>query len=234
MIDSASFDSLLAQRDAAYWAAVSAQAAWLLGLVTILGNGIGLFLVWRQLRANAIAIGHSAQSAQAAADAAMTAARDVRPWLRLDSPAPIEMHMINADHFQAIVPVRWKNVGRTPASRVSAHAALLREDSIEAAQEALDHLLRDDLGSRTVFPDEEDGLGFGVQLPANSDERKGWPIFVAVRYWLPGSDHFHHTAKIFIVHRGTVSEREISSDGAKIHIWTCSFMESRQVYLAPI
>lgn len=218
----------------AYWAAASAQAAWMLGLITILGNGIGLFLVWRQLRANGIAIGHSAQSAQAAADAAMTAARDVRPWLRLDSPAPVEMHKINADQFQAMVSVRWKNVGRTPASRVAGHAVLLPDESAEAARDALDQFLRTDLSSRTIFPEEEDGIGFGVQLLADGDERSGWPILVAVRYWLPGSDHFHHTAKIFIVHRGTVSERVISSDGATMPIWTCSLIESRQVYLAPI
>ncbi|WP_271144309.1 hypothetical protein [Brevundimonas sp. NIBR10] len=114
MADPYAFDSLLAEREAAYWAAVSAFATVFGLFVNVAAVG---GLMW-QLRQNRRAIEASTLSAGAAAEAVRITRAEVRPWIKLEVFEPTNVDFQANGQTMLRVPYRLTNVGSLVALNV--------------------------------------------------------------------------------------------------------------------
>lgn len=157
----------------AFWAASSAWAAWTIGAIGLLLNAAGIYLLIAQLKANQIALKATAESAEAATEAARLARLDTRPWLKPILPGQVQCALLRDNeasyrlrfHF----PLKLENVGRTPALMVSVTAQVIREPSAENIDHFLGRLAEAPIRTNsTVFP--ADTYGAAMDLNASIDE----------------------------------------------------------------
>ena len=158
-----SYGALEAARDSAYWAAAAALAAWLIGLITLLVNGGGILLLWRQLKI-------SEEAALAARDAVRIAASETRPWLTLSLDDTRGGVRASSPTLRAYGKVAVSNVGKTPALAVGVKYRVLIEPTNAEIAESF-AALRLDMEGRTkvIFPDQTVRLSYwsGCEIPSD-------------------------------------------------------------------
>lgn len=159
------FQSLLVQRDAAYWAAVAGIASVAAVAVNL---GATVFLVL-QLRANRAALEHSAAAAGAAAQATRIAALTARPWVVLDR-AEEPIVTLTPDNPDSIATIScgmsFRNIGDTPALSPIITYAWANSNRDKDIAEALTKLTSGiPFLQRTLFPNEPQAFGVGYALP---------------------------------------------------------------------
>lgn len=158
-------------------------------IVSLLVSGVGLYLIWGQLKAGRQSLTDSAKSAQAAADAARISYAATRPWLKLSvSKAHLYFHKENLEEVGCQLNYIIKNVGNTPAIDVRivfkpvpvGHGIAVNFESDLA--ELKSTLWRN---PRVLFPDEsiEEGLSRNFPFPRQgTEEMLGFKIVAAVIY----------------------------------------------------
>lgn len=115
-MDDRAFSEIGAAWNAAHWTAVAAFAAWLFGALSLVISSIGMWVIWRQLKA-------TEDSAKAAAEAAQAAALTSRPWVQM-TPATLAVKEASADVEIWAIKCGIQNVGATPALHVAVRADL--------------------------------------------------------------------------------------------------------------
>lgn len=142
------YDALTAARDSAYWAAAAALAAWLIGMITLVVNGGGILLLYRQLKI-------SEDAALAARDAVRLAASETRPWLQV-SLSHAEGQVGANQHLRVQGHLVISNIGKTPAMNVWIGSRLLVQPVRGEVNEAFEQLRGEDRSRRPViFPGQE-------------------------------------------------------------------------------
>lgn len=105
-MDTVTLEAVQGVQDQAYWAATAAVAAWLLGLIGLIVNGVGLALIWRQVK-------HGNAALVFAAETSRMAVLAERPWIKIRSD---EIAFVPTPHFtHTTVEVALENVGKGPA-----------------------------------------------------------------------------------------------------------------------
>lgn len=211
MMDSIAFDALMAQRDAAYWAGAAAVATWV-ALVALPINGVGIYLVWRQLRINETALKDATRSADAAVIAAETAALTTRPWVSLDVKKTCSI-VETGKRLRVCLDVTIKNIGKTPAVGiwVVQRASIRGGGSTTVEKLKKEHLEWEQAG-RTLFPDDVEQSFRYVDLPETRREPKEWDLAISVFYYVPGSNIRRITAKVFRLNQ---EDEMVSASGNK-------------------
>ncbi|MFN7106828.1 MAG: hypothetical protein ACK4MY_01270 [Brevundimonas sp.] len=201
------FDALLAQRDAAYWAGVAAIAAWV-GVVT---SSIALGLVWQQLRANAAALKASTKSADAAANAARIAFQQSRPWIKLSLTSRNSSVYFTPAHDgiyqnpQISIPIRYENVGQTPALGHLVITRGVRDPHLNNGAELRavwkEILATDWHPQEAVFPGDGQDVGYGTSLPWPADlPSASFAVLVVALYKNAIDEPWHGTPLIVWLH----------------------------------
>lgn len=111
-------DSLRAAQDSAYWAGAAAIAAWIIGIVSLLVSGGGMWLLWHTLRATRAGV---AEASAGNALAVKANKQQLRAYLivsnaRAEGLLPLGFAKLSVD----IV-----NSGQTPARKVRIYYALV-------------------------------------------------------------------------------------------------------------
>jgi len=186
------------------WAFGSTVATFL----TVLVGGVGLFFVWRQLRASKTALIDSTKSAQAAADAAKSTFATTRPWLKLEvTKAYIYLNEANSEDVGCQINYRIENIGRTPALRAGIvfkpipmgyGIATDMDSELEELRQTKPRT------PRVLFPNDvvEEGLSLRFAYPPQVNESMvGFKVIVAAvynaapegeTYWTPGVFGLQH------------------------------------------
>lgn len=213
-MDDRAFSEIGAAWNAATWAASSAIAAWLLGLLSICLTGGGLLFVWRQLKAT-----------ETAANAAWMTAR---PWLKVEVSEEAQFTMVTGEqsvssHLSPTVTL--VNVGQAPALDIVVTAWRVDANSW-ASGEGLPVSVAgvsEPIHMGALLPGDDTGYSFGVNWP--NDWRPSAFLGVRCEYTVPGLAERRCTAKVFNVvdakagftsistHHGSTYESERS------HIW---------------
>ena len=196
------FELLLAQREAAYWTAWAAGAA-VLGLIGLPVNGIGIWLVWRQLKLNESALKDASRSADAAATAAEASMLATRPWIRLkvDSEKST-ISNISGSHVLSL-HISYENIGKTPATRLWILEKAVADDELDLVSHFEEsHQQFVDAGS-SLFPEEGDEGIWTISLPPHPNEKVGWVVGIAAMYFIPGSQAPRMSALIYNVKKGS-------------------------------
>jgi hypothetical protein len=186
-------------RDQAYWAGAAAVAAWIVGLAGLFVNGVGLFFIWGQLKANRLALVSAARSADAAADAAKSAQLTARPWIKFEvTRAILFLHEPDSGEIGCQIDYRFENIGQTPAVQLAvihrpvpavAGHTVTEDDFLALAAEGTSR-------PRAVFPGESvvEGRSQNFPFPPQPDERMlGFKIIAAVAYRSHSSGELHLT-----------------------------------------
>lgn len=189
------YGALEAAQDSAYWAAAAAMAAWLIGLITLLVNGGGILLLWRQLKISEAAV-------KAATTATEIAILEQRPWLKVEPMEGGHIYFRLGDNSSVMVHIRVEieNVGRTPAVMVDYRfrAVVAGDDPSEALN---DLKAKPAVAETTIFPD--DTLVIPMTSGALTNLREG--DFVAVdvvclvRYRSYASPDWHMTPLLLAI-----------------------------------
>ena len=156
----------------AFWASSSAWAAWCLGVFGLLANGVGLFFIFRQLKA-------TDDNAKAALLAAQAAVMETRPWIRVKF-----VHGARLKDNVLTLRVDWENTGATPAVGLQVHTVRVHQG------EAWDAAFERAMGYQTdagvvLFQGEADFMWHDekISLPQEADQR----ILAVVTYRMSGS-----------------------------------------------
>ncbi|WP_288759438.1 hypothetical protein [uncultured Brevundimonas sp.] len=140
------------------WTAGSTIAAWCFGFLTLVLNGVGLWFIWKQLKANQVALGAAVESADAAKAATAAAVSTSRPWLTFEvSRAHIYVAPDQPGTVGCQIDYEIKNIGQTPALQVRIAfqpiGAQRVRDMPEYAEEILAAIPEETISEpRTVFP----------------------------------------------------------------------------------
>lgn len=182
---------LHAQEVAAWWTRFAA----IVSLGSVVVGGAGLYLILRQLAASEVANRQAGAGAAAAAKAAEAAVATSRAWMRLTAaPKTILQEEPNGYHTLEL-PVRWQNIGKTPAIgvwnvvRVTDHACSVEDQLVDMSR-------ADERVGRTVFPGDEGEQTWIIDLPPHGAGPLGhWDLLAAVFYRLPGDPTPRRTAQ---------------------------------------
>lgn len=156
----------------AFWASSSAWAAWCLGVFGLLANGVGLFFIFRQLKA-------TDDNAKAALLAARAAVMETRPWIRVKF---MSRATLKNDVFS--LRVDWQNTGATPAVGLQVHTIRLHHG--EPWEAAFERAMRYQTDAGVVlFQGDEDSLWHeeSVPLPQEAEHR----VLAVITYRMSGS-----------------------------------------------
>lgn len=138
------YTQLTAAFDQAHWAASAAIAAWVLGFLTLVLNGAGLFFIYGQLRLNR-------RSIEVAEMAARAAVADVRPWLNLEVDHAATMRYSNGE-WSLSFRCKAQNKGRTVAAEVACGA---RPMKLKQFRHFTPPVSKASFIHHTLFPDAE-------------------------------------------------------------------------------
>ena len=188
------YDALAAARDSAYWAAAAALAAWLIGLITLVVNGGGILLLWRQLKI-------SEDAALAARDAVRIAAAETRPWLQLGFSKLEGYVQFDPPRVRVWGFVDINNIGKTPALSAGMLARLLidpsRNDIISGLEE-----LRGQIKTRNtiIFPSQILPTQFWLSERVDADDfrHENEIIVLVVANYSSGAEE-HETSAVIAV-----------------------------------
>gem|GEM_PF-6083076 len=189
---------LHAQEVAAWWT----RAGVGVSLVGLLVSGIGLFLIWKQLRHGEAAVRESARSSQAATDAASAALLSSRPWLKI-SDMSAQFHQ---DEQPPVLSLWFfiENVGQTPAVMATTSAHLLatgKQDELDEAVKTSPDKHRT-LRGATVFPG--DRVRGALELQVEATEPWDWSVAVIANYRITGGATTHTSGAAFIIAVGPI------------------------------
>lgn len=191
----------VAQRDAAYWAGVSAITATIGLLITVALNVGGLFFLWRQLKANEQAVKDAAAAAAAAQSSAQTAMLTARPWLELEVTASkITRHETHQAVWMEFV---IRNIGATPATRVWFNADIARvRDKRDLLAEVMSHHRHWRDAGTVLFPK---GTIRHTSTPVIPMSEPGdpeiWRVSAVVFYFIQGEAEPRYTSRTVTVSR---------------------------------
>lgn len=168
------YDALTAARDSAYWAGAAALAAWLIGLITLVVNGGGILLLWRQLKI-------SEAAATAASDAVHIAASETRPWLKV-SVGGLKGLVGSDGRLRVIGTIVITNVGKTPATNILVGSKVLVQPDAGAIAAAFTELKTEKTGLRAVvFPEEAaESISWNRLVIADDDRGRARDVRLAV------------------------------------------------------
>lgn len=186
------------------WEAVEALSS----LATVFVSADGLYLVRQQLIQTRNSLESSSQSAKAAAEAARTAFQQSRPWMKLSLSsyqAEIYFSPGEPDKPQISIPIRYENVGQTPALSHMVLTRGIRDPhldngaSIRAAWEEL--LSKSWQPQPAVFPGDIAEGGYGAWLPWPEElERANFVVLVAALYKSSVDGPQHGTPLVVSLH----------------------------------
>lgn len=149
VIDNSAFDAVMAAKASVYWAATSAVAAWIIGLIGLALNAGGLVFLWRQLQSNGAAL-------KTAAEAVMLTAADTRPWIEVSIHGMPQLTLVkdsNRTYADLGFTIRATNVGRTPALSTQFWAKVIPANTMDALESILQPAKAELLPGRAIFPD---------------------------------------------------------------------------------
>lgn len=175
-------NEFLAAKEAAYWAASSALAAWLFGALAIIVNAVGLYFVWRQLKGNREALSAASVSATAAADAAKVAFMASRPWIKFQvHRAYLYLDADRPDQVGCQIDYQYENIGQTPAVQVGVvYKPVPQSRTTDYRKEFAELLVQEPQDMQAVFPGEVVQLGPSRRFPFAPVDEERWGISFAV------------------------------------------------------
>jgi hypothetical protein len=162
----------------------AAWAAW-----TAVGvNALGLVFLGYQLRLNRIAIAEASKATH-------VAALQARPWVEVFHSGVSAVTLTHADGVTRVafkIPLKVRNVGRTPALDCCVTAGLVLNSTKAAIENEVEKQQGQIKPGHTVFPERE--YQFGLSL----DELTGpnnqvWDLLIIGWYRLPGDNHYRRT-----------------------------------------
>lgn len=177
-------------------------------ILSLLVSGVGLYLIWGQLKAGRQALGAAAMSAKAAADAATVAYASARPWIKLTiSKAYLTFSPSNVEEVGCQLNYTIENIGNTPA--VDLHLVFKPVPAGFGTDVVWDEELSslrssDRRHSRVLFPGDtiEEGRSTNFAFPRQRDEKMlGFRVVAAViykaaldgqEYWTPAVVGLQH------------------------------------------
>lgn len=204
-VDPYAFEAMNAARDAAFYAAWSAAAAWIVGLSSLVLTGGGLLFIWRQLKATEL-------SADAARQAAVAAVAGTRPWVKLDVKAEVE-EGTRPGELVIMVDSQMTNVGATPAAHVEMHVEIPETPDFSAVLDTIRIRAREGV---TLFPGESTEDSMGVPLPPECIDGNT-AILVVATYRAGGSQEVHVTPQLCVIVGLTGKHVVIRAMGKAVH-----------------
>lgn len=200
-VDHAAFEAVRAAKDAAYWAAWSGVASWVVGLASLAVTAGGLVFIYRQLLVAEL-------NAKAAVDAAHAALLAGRPWLAVGIRDGSVGVRPPGEPMTLNVTVTMENVGNAPALDVEVITLVVAAEAWPAR-------------ALTMFRAPKDRIGFlrGALLQNRRGETPiaaGWNprdpgldlLVVVCAYTIPGVPGRRFTAKPYTVAVGNLKESD--------------------------
>lgn len=167
----------------------------------------GLWIINRQLIQTGGSVKAAGESAEAAAAAARIAFQQSRPWIKLSlNGRHADIHFVEKlDAPHITVPVRYENVGQTPALNhivVSRGIRDAHEGNGEPILEAWRNILATDWhGQTAVFPAEALEAGYGTVLPWPGDLKTGsFSVLIVCLYKSTVDEPWHATPMVVHLH----------------------------------
>lgn len=196
MVDESTFSQVWAVREAAYWAASAATAAWMVGLLGLAVNAGGLWMLWRQLQANRAALEYASTSANAAAEALTLANAVERAWLTV-TVDDVGYYIEGERGRWVRLTMRTENIGKTPATNVSLSTSIIAPPDPDEGMRVLGlnaARAHEEFLGQALFPGEKHWEPHGL---LHRGQRLGWSIAALVKYRLAGQDTPRWSARVY-------------------------------------
>lgn len=158
--------------------------------ISVLISTVGLWLIYRQLKATEKAAQSAISSAKAAEDAAQIALSGTRPWIKLTLINEGEAYLReDRKNIFASIRIIATNIGKTPATNVVFHSKLLTSSDDDVLSNYISSMPNRPFQAATIFPDDARGFGGQDRL----DISQSYPGFIrfllVISYQSPGGKH---------------------------------------------
>lgn len=188
-VDTITFEVLRGVQDQAYWAAAAALAAWVVGLIGLTVNGLGLALIWRQVKLSNAALALAAETSRMAVLAE-------RPWIKIQSGEVGFVPSVSFTHMT--VDVALENVGKSPASSVEYWIVQVQRPTEEGVSAALASRPSTVQLLPTLFP----GDRYEKVLEADLPHQEHAVVAVVAEYMMAGAAAPFRSSQVLMYRMG--------------------------------